>query len=69
MFGLMEPHLKRSADQRKHIWKRVMREIKYLKIMLLMEIATLIQREDLCKTGLHKETTRFCIPHSFKSQN
>lgn len=26
MFGLMEPHLKRSTDQRKHIWKRAMYE-------------------------------------------
>lgn len=69
MFGLMEPHLKRSTDHRKHIWKRIMRETKYLKIMLRMEIATLIQREELCETGLLKETTRFRMPCSFKSQN
>lgn len=42
MFGLMRPHLKKSADQRKHIYRRVMRQTKHLKSMSLRETALLI---------------------------
>lgn len=45
MFDLMGPHLKRYTDQHKHIQRRVMRQTKYLKIMLLKEIAILILKK------------------------
>lgn len=51
VLGSMEPHLKRSTDQRKRVWRRVVRQTNYLKVVLLKEIGILIQREDVCKTG------------------